>query len=150
MFCSYRCRFTNKITVGEIESKNKVPHIWVQSVLIYNIKSAYILKHFLEDFHFPQTMCIHVDMNFHCPWKLCAQELVERCAVSYPKSVFLWSIHHWPFRKLSWSSWRVLPVEDTAADFCSAWFGLFRIEKLSFLASRINACIRLSQNRDCT
>lgn len=40
MFCSYRCSFTNKMTAGEIESENSVLHIWVQNVLIYNIKTS--------------------------------------------------------------------------------------------------------------
>lgn len=37
-------------------------------------------------------------------------------------------------------------VIDTAADFCAAWFLLFRIAKLCFLASRTSSYIRRFQN----
>lgn len=154
MFSSYRCCFTNKMTAGEIQSENKVPRIWVQNVLIYNMKTSQhtFWNTSLEDFHFPQTMCAaHGKMNFRCPWKPCKLELVESCAVSrpeerasvkYPPNKNTGPSENFPKRHKG-----CCPVADTAANFSSAQFGLFRSEKLSFLTSRISSCIRLSQNQ---
>lgn len=154
MFCSYRCCFTNKMTAGEIQSENKVPHIWVQNVLIYNIKTSQhtFWNTSLEDFHFPQTMCAaHGKMNFCCPWKPCKLELAESCAVSRPEECA--SVKYPPNKNTGPSEnfpkhhKGCCPVADTAVNFSSAQFGLFRSEKLSFLTSRISSCIRLSQNQ---